>query len=79
MDHALRCLGRPAQAVEIVEGAAVHLRPRGDERGRRGIRTSQPDHLVTCADELGNNGRTDPAGRAGDEDTHEDLRLSTKP
>ncbi len=78
VDDAVRCLSRFAQDVEIVEAAAMHLSSGGDERGRRIIRASLPDDLMSCADELGYNGGPDPAGRAGDENTHEDLQ-SIKP
>ena len=60
-----------AQAVEIVESAAMHLCPGGGEGGGRGIRAGQPDDLMAGADELGNDGGADPAGRAGDEYAHE--------
>ena len=71
VDHAIRRGRRAAQAVEVVEGAAMHLRPGGGEGSGRGIRASQPDDLMARADELGNDGGADPAGRAGDENTHE--------
>jgi hypothetical protein len=43
---------------------------RGDG-GRRGIGAGESDHLVTGADELGDDGGTDEAGCASDEDPHE--------
>jgi hypothetical protein len=73
MDDAIG-LGRAAmQAVEIIKAAPMHLRPGGGERSRRSLRSGQPDDLMTCVDELGNNGRADPAGRASDEYTHENV------
>ena len=60
-----------AQAVEIIERAAMDLCPGGVEGSGRGIRASQADDLMAGADELGNDGGADPAGRAGDEDAHE--------
>ena len=63
--------GRAAQAVEVVQGAALHLRPGGGEGSGRGVRAGEPDDLMARADELGNDGGADPAGRAGDEDAHE--------
>ncbi len=71
VDHAVRRGGRVPQAVEVVESAALHLRPGGGEGGGRGIRAGQPDDLMARADELGDDGGADPAGRAGDEYTHE--------
>ena len=62
---ALRRLSRSSRR------AAVHLRPSGGEGSGRGIRAGQPDDLMAGADELGNDGGADPAGRAGDEYTHE--------
>ena len=59
------------QGVEIVKGAAKHLRPGGGEDGGRGIRAGEPDYLMARVDELGNDGGADPAGRAGDEHVHE--------
>ena len=65
-----------AQDVEIVEGAALHLGSGGGEGGGRGVRAGEPDDLMAGADQLGNDGGADPAGRAGDEDTHENLQVS---
>ena len=62
-----------AQAVEVVEGAAMHVGAGTGERGRRRIGTSETDHLVPCGEQLGGDGRSDVAGRTGDEHTHEDL------
>jgi hypothetical protein len=67
-------IGRPRtgpQAAEILEIAAMHLRPRVGQRRGRDIRASQPDDLVTCADKLTNYRRTNEAGRAGDKNSHE--------
>ena len=60
-----------AQAVEIIERAAVHLCSGGGEGSGRGIRASEPDDLMARAEELGDDGGADPAGRAGDEYAHE--------
>jgi hypothetical protein len=71
MDHAI-CRGSCIpKAVEIVERAAMHLRSGGGEGSGRSIRASEPDDPMARADELGNDGGADPAGCAGDEDTHE--------
>ncbi len=71
VDHAIRRCGCAPQAVEVVKCAAVHVCSGGGEGSRRGIRAGEPDDLMARAQELGNDGGTNPAGRAGDEDTHE--------
>ena len=60
-----------AQAVEVVESAALHRAPGGGDGSRRSIRTREPDDLMARADELRNHGGADEAGRAGDEHAHE--------
>jgi hypothetical protein len=42
---------------------------RGKSRGRR-VRASKAEHLMTRAEELLDDGGTDEAGGAGNEDTH---------
>jgi len=71
VDHAIRSGSCTAQGVEVVDRAALHLCPGGGEDSGRGIRASQPDDLMALADELGDDGVADPAGSAGDENTHE--------
>jgi hypothetical protein len=58
------------QAVEVVKTAPVYLGSGVGERSGRGIRAGQPEDLMARADELGDDGRADPAGRAGDENAH---------
>ena len=41
----------------------------------RGIRASEPDDLMSGADQLGDGGRADPAGCSGDEDAHENSQI----
>ena len=57
------CRGRRACRVDLCSG-------RGERRGR-GVRAGEPDDLMAGADQLGNDGRADPARRAGDENSHE--------
>ena len=64
-------MSRIPQSVEIIESATVRLRPGGGERIGRGIRASEPEDLMTRAKELGDDGGTNPSGRAGDEYTHD--------
>ena len=71
VDHAVRRGRRTPQAVEVIKSAAMHLGPGGGEGSGRGIRAGEPGDLMARADELGYDGGADPAGRAGDEDTHE--------
>jgi hypothetical protein len=71
VDHAIRRGGRARQAVEIVKSAAVHLRSGRGEGSGRGIRAAEPNDLMARAEELGNDGGADPAGRTGDEYAHE--------
>ena len=73
VNDAVGLSGGIPQAVEIIEIAASHLRPGGGERSRRCIRAGQPEHLMTCAQELRNNGGADLSGRASDEYAHENF------
>ena len=71
MDDAVCRRGAAAQAVEVVEGAAVDLGPGGHRRGGV-VRAGQADDLVSGVEELADDGRTDESGRAGDKYTHGD-------
>jgi hypothetical protein len=62
-----------AQAVEVVEGTAVHLGSGGGHGGRRRLRASEPEDLVAGADELGNDGGADEAGRAGETNAQREV------
>jgi hypothetical protein len=73
MDHAVRRGGAAPQALEIIEGAATHLCAGRGEGGGRGIRAGEPGDLMARADQLGDDGGADPAGRAGDENAHEET------
>ena len=64
------CEAPRAEAVQVLQIAAMHLGTGGGERLGAGIRASKAEHLMTGAEEFLNNGRTDKAGGAGDEDTH---------
>ena len=67
-------VGRPGpKAVQVGQVPAQHLGPEGGHGGGRRVGPGQPQDLVTRADELGDDGRSDPAGRAGDEYAHEQL------
>jgi hypothetical protein len=71
MDHTVRRCSGAAQRFEVVDGAALHLRAGGGEEGGGGIGAGEADDLMACAEQLGDDGGADPAGRAGDEQTHE--------
>jgi len=66
-----------AQAVEVIQSAAMHIGAGGGEGFSRGIRTGEPEDLMACADELRNGGGANPAGRAGDENTHEKTSMGS--
>ena len=71
VDDAVGGRRRRGETVEIIEVAILDL---GTEflQGEGGlVRAGQPDDFVAGPDQLGDEGRTDVAGRAGDEDTHE--------
>lgn len=70
VDHAVRVGSRSAQGVEVVELPQPHLGTRGGKGLGRGVGAGESDDLVPRADELGNDGGTDPARRAGHEYTH---------
>src|SRR5581483_7690400 len=57
--------------VEVVEGAADHLGARVLHSRGRGVGAGEARDVVAGLDELGDDGRADPTGRAGDENTHE--------
>ncbi len=61
-----------AQAVGIVETAAVHIGSQASDRCRRSVRASKAENLMPGVEELLDDGRPDPPGRSGDKDTHED-------
>jgi len=68
VNDAIRRRRCAAQDVEIVKSAALDLCPGAGEGSGRGIRAGKADDLMARADERGNDGGTDPAGRAGYED-----------
>jgi hypothetical protein len=61
------------EAVEVVEVAAQRGRPLGLDGDGRRVGTREADDLVPGAEQLVDGGGPDPAGRAGDENTHGDL------
>jgi hypothetical protein len=70
VDHAVGVGRRGPQAVEVVQVAAAGLGAESGHLGGGRVRAGQADDLVAGLDELGDGGRADPAGCAGDEDAH---------
>jgi hypothetical protein len=58
------------QAIEIVEIASLHLGAGGTYGGGGLIGAGQAEHLVPGIEQLANDGRTDPSGRASNEYAH---------
>ncbi len=73
VDHAVGGGGRLAQAVEVVEVAAVHLGAHGRQGRGPVVRAGQADDLMSGLQQLGHDGRPDVARRAGDENSHDEL------
>jgi hypothetical protein len=70
VDHSVRG-GRPiAQTLKIIERSTLHIGARRSKRRGGGIRTSQAEHLMTCADEFWNDCGANEAGSPSDKDTH---------
>ena len=63
-----RC--RTPQDVEIIYGAALHLRASRQQGGGRSLRAGEPDHLMTRAEQFGHHSGADPAGCASDKNLH---------
>jgi hypothetical protein len=70
VNHAIRRPGRTAQAAGIVKIAATYPDPGPGQGSGRGVRAGEAGDLMARADELGNKGRADPAGRASDKNAH---------
>jgi hypothetical protein len=68
MDDALRGGGATAQAVEIVERAAVNVDAGGRERGRRLIGAGQAENVMPGREEFADDRRSNEAGAASDKD-----------
>jgi hypothetical protein len=70
VDHSVR-EGRPiAETIKIIERSTLHIGARRSERRGGSIRTSQPEHLMTCANEFWNDGGANEARSPSDKDTH---------
>src|ERR1700722_19148287 len=71
MNHAIRQGRATAQAFEVFQRASMRLSAGICERLCTLIGTSQPDHLMAGANQLGNKSGTDESGSAGNKNTHE--------
>jgi hypothetical protein len=70
VDQAVRFRRPAAQTVEVFKIPSVCLGSRGNERAGARIRPRQSEDPMASVDEFRNNGRTDKAGRSGDEYAH---------
>jgi len=73
VDDAVRRGRTAAQAVEVVQGAAMNLGPGVRDQCGALIGASQPDDLVSGVDELSDDGGSDESARAGHEYAHDDC------
>jgi hypothetical protein len=69
-DHNVRGGGPIAQTLKIIERCTLNIGARRGKRRGGGIRTSQAEHLMTCADEFWNDCGANEAGSPGDKPTH---------
>jgi hypothetical protein len=72
VDHAIGGGCSTAQTVQVFKVASMHLGTSGDKRLGPRIRASKTEHLMARVNEFLNNGRTDKACSAGDENSHLD-------
>jgi hypothetical protein len=70
VDHSIRSGCSAPQALEVVEGTAMHLRSCGGERFGCLIGASEADYLMAHVDQLSDDSGTYKAGGAGDENPH---------
>jgi hypothetical protein len=62
--------GPAAEALEVFERAAMDFGAGGLEGLGAGITAREAEDLMACFQKLGNDGRTDEACSAGDENSH---------
>jgi hypothetical protein len=70
VDDPVRAGGRLGEAVGIVEVSPLDDGAGGFEALRGRLGAGQADHLVAGGDELGDDGRADPARCSRNEDSH---------
>jgi hypothetical protein len=71
--HGVGAGGAGAQRVEVGQLAAQHLDAAGGEGVGGGRGASEADDLMSCREQFGRHGGSDPAGCSGDEDAHDAL------
>ena len=74
MDHPVGAVGGLGQPVRVVDVAPLDFGARGLQALRRRLGAGQADHVMAGIEQLGDNGRADPARRTGDKDPHDYLR-----
>ncbi len=70
VDHTVDGRGGRADALGVVEGAPDDLDAEVRDPLGGGVGAGEARDLVTGREQLGDDGRSDPAGRPGDEDAH---------
>jgi hypothetical protein len=70
MDHGIRLGRSAAQAFQVFEIAAVHLGAGASQRIGASLGASQPQNLMTCANELRDQSRTYKSCCTRNENTH---------
>ena len=70
VDDAVAVAGPGPQRGRVAQVAAAYLRAQFGDRLGGGVGAGQPDPLVPVAQQLGDDGRADVAGRTGDEYAH---------
>src|SRR5205807_294257 len=65
-------LGALPQDVDVLDVAAQDRGARRGDLVGGGVRAGQAEDLVSLGEEFGDDGRSDPTGRAGDEYTHDE-------
>src|SRR5438270_10970445 len=75
VNDAIRSSGAAAQAVEIVQGAGVHLGPRLFQYLGTLVGSGQAEDLMAALDEFVDYGRTDKSSCSSHKNTHKNFLL----
>jgi hypothetical protein len=70
VDHSIGSARALTQTLEVVERPTLHIGSRRAKRCSGSIRTSQPEHLMACADEFRNDCGANETRCPGDKDSH---------